>query len=53
MFGHRTMLQLTDLPVGVLVIFACSSLGVYGIVLPVGHPGRTIHCAAACVRLRR
>src|SRR4051812_14797164 len=32
-FGHRTMLQLTDLPVGVLVIFACSSLGVYGIVL--------------------
>jgi len=33
MFGHRTMLQLTDLPVGVLVVFACSSLGVYGIVL--------------------
>jgi NADH-quinone oxidoreductase subunit H len=33
MFGHHTPLQLTDLPVGVLVVFACSSLGVYGIVL--------------------
>src|SRR5215471_15382439 len=33
MFGHQTMLQLTDLPVGVLVVFACSSLGVYGVVL--------------------
>jgi NADH-quinone oxidoreductase subunit H len=32
-FGHYTNLQLTDLPVGVLLIFACSSLGVYGIVL--------------------
>lgn len=33
LFGHKTPLQLTDLPVGVLVVFACSSLGVYGIVL--------------------
>ena len=32
-FGEQTPLQLTDLPVGVLVVFACSSLGVYGIVL--------------------
>ncbi|WAL69898.1 NADH-quinone oxidoreductase subunit NuoH [Amycolatopsis cynarae] len=32
-FGHRTVLQLVDLPVGVLVILACSSVGVYGIVL--------------------
>ena len=32
-FGHHTPLQLTDLPVGVLLVFACSSLGVYGIVL--------------------
>jgi NADH-quinone oxidoreductase subunit H len=32
-FGHITPLQLTDLPVGALVVFACSSLGVYGIVL--------------------
>ncbi|MDD7931406.1 NADH-quinone oxidoreductase subunit NuoH [Actinomycetospora straminea] len=32
-FGERTALQLTDLPVGVLVVLACSSIGVYGIVL--------------------
>jgi NADH-quinone oxidoreductase subunit H len=32
-FGHHTMLQLMDLPVGVLVVLASSSLGVYGIVL--------------------
>ena len=31
--GHRTPLQLTDLPVAVLLILAMSSLGVYGIVL--------------------
>ncbi|RJQ77270.1 NADH-quinone oxidoreductase subunit NuoH [Pseudonocardiaceae bacterium YIM PH 21723] len=33
MFGERTALQLADLPVGLLVVLACSSLGVYGIVL--------------------
>lgn len=32
-FGEETVLQLVDLPVGVLVILACSSVGVYGIVL--------------------
>ena len=32
-FGEATVLQLTDLPVGVLVVLACSALGVYGIVL--------------------
>jgi NADH-quinone oxidoreductase subunit H len=32
-FGERTVLQLVDLPVGVLVVLACSSIGVYGIVL--------------------
>lgn len=32
-FGERTVLQLVDLPVGVLVVLACSSVGVYGIVL--------------------
>jgi NADH-quinone oxidoreductase subunit H len=32
-FGEHTALQLTDLPVGVLVVLACSSIGVYGIVL--------------------
>jgi NADH-quinone oxidoreductase subunit H len=31
--GHRTPLQLTDLPVAVLYILAASSFGVYGIVL--------------------
>ncbi len=33
MFGHRTPLQLTDLPVGVLYILAVTSIGVYGVVL--------------------
>ncbi len=32
-FGQQTLLQVTDLPVGVLVVLACSSIGVYGIVL--------------------
>lgn len=32
-FGHRTALQLTDLPVAVLYILAVTSVGVYGIVL--------------------
>ena len=41
MFGHQTALQLTDLPVGVLVVFACSSLGVYGIVLSGWASGST------------
>ena len=41
MFGHQTALQLTDLPVGVLVILACSSLGVYGIVLSGWSSGST------------
>jgi NADH-quinone oxidoreductase subunit H len=40
-FGHHTALQLTDLPVGVLIVFACSSLGVYGIVLSGWASGST------------
>jgi NADH-quinone oxidoreductase subunit H len=40
-FHHHTPLQLTDLPVGVLVILACSSLGVYGIVLSGWASGST------------
>jgi len=32
-FGQQTLLQVTDLPVGVLVVLAASSVGVYGIVL--------------------
>jgi NADH-quinone oxidoreductase subunit H len=39
--GHHTALQLTDLPVGVLFIFACSSLGVFGIVLAGWSSGST------------
>jgi NADH-quinone oxidoreductase subunit H len=31
--GHHTPLQLTDTSVGVLVVLACSAMGVYGIVL--------------------
>jgi NADH-quinone oxidoreductase subunit H len=33
MFGEKTPLQLTDLPVAVLLILAMASIGVYGIVL--------------------
>jgi NADH-quinone oxidoreductase subunit H len=32
-FGHRTSLQITDLPVAVLFILAMAAVGVYGIVL--------------------
>ncbi|MFP5069398.1 NADH-quinone oxidoreductase subunit NuoH [Pseudonocardia nantongensis] len=32
-FGEETVLQLVDLPIGVFVVLACSSIGVYGIVL--------------------
>jgi NADH-quinone oxidoreductase subunit H len=40
-FGQQTPLQLTDLPVGVLIVFACSALGVYGIVLSGWSSGST------------
>jgi NADH-quinone oxidoreductase subunit H len=40
-FGERTPLQLTDLPVGVLVVLACSAMGVYGIVLAGWASGST------------
>lgn len=33
MFGHETALQLADIPVGILVVLAASSVGVYGLVL--------------------
>ncbi|HVU73207.1 MAG TPA: NADH-quinone oxidoreductase subunit NuoH [Mycobacteriales bacterium] len=39
--GHKTPLQLTDMPVGVLFVLACSSLGVYGIVLSGWASGST------------
>ncbi|MGH3428961.1 MAG: complex I subunit 1/NuoH family protein, partial [Mycobacteriales bacterium] len=40
-FGHRTSLQLTDSPIAVLFVLACSSLGVYGIVLAGWASGST------------
>ncbi|MGY1811739.1 NADH-quinone oxidoreductase subunit NuoH [Blastococcus sp. SYSU D00820] len=40
-FGERTPLQLTDAPVGVLVVLACSAMGVYGIVLAGWASGST------------
>jgi NADH-quinone oxidoreductase subunit H len=40
-FGHRTPLQVTDLPVAVLFILALSSVGVYGIVLAGWASGST------------
>jgi NADH-quinone oxidoreductase subunit H len=39
--GHDTALQLTDTPIGVLFILACSSVGVYGIVLSGWASGST------------
>ena len=35
MFGERTPLQLTDMPVAVLFVMAIASIGIYGIVLGV------------------
>ncbi|WP_433612320.1 NADH-quinone oxidoreductase subunit NuoH [Dactylosporangium sp. CA-139114] len=32
-FGNHTPLQLTDIPVAVLLVLACSSMGIYGVVL--------------------
>jgi NADH-quinone oxidoreductase subunit H len=41
MFGHHTPLQLADIPVAVLLILACSSMGIYGIVLAGWASGST------------
>ncbi|CAB4671123.1 MAG: NADH-quinone oxidoreductase subunit NuoH [Actinobacteria bacterium] len=41
MFGHKTAMQLTDLPVGVLYVLAIASVGVYGIVLAGWSSGST------------
>ncbi|GAB4009563.1 NADH-quinone oxidoreductase subunit NuoH [Nocardioides ultimimeridianus] len=40
-FGHRTPLQLTDLPVAVLFVMAIASIGIYGIVLAGWSSGST------------
>jgi len=41
MFGHKTALQLTDMPIGVLYILAVGSIGIYGIVLAGWSSGST------------
>lgn len=41
LFGQRTAMQLTDLPVGVLYVLAIASVGVYGIVLAGWSSGST------------
>jgi NADH-quinone oxidoreductase subunit H len=33
LFGHHTWLQLADPPIGVLLVLACSSIAVYGVML--------------------
>jgi NADH-quinone oxidoreductase subunit H len=40
-FGQVTPLQLTDAPIGVLIVLACSAMGVYGIVLAGWASGST------------
>jgi NADH-quinone oxidoreductase subunit H len=40
-FGHKTVMQLTDIPVGVIYILAVASVGVYGIVLAGWSSGST------------
>jgi NADH-quinone oxidoreductase subunit H len=41
LFGERTPLQLTDAPIGVFIVLACSAMGVYGIVLAGWASGST------------
>ncbi|MGO4603031.1 NADH-quinone oxidoreductase subunit NuoH [Terrabacter sp. 2YAF2] len=41
MFGHRTPLQVTDVPVAVLLVLAVASVGVYGIILAGWSSGST------------
>ena len=41
LFGHKTAMQLTDIPVSVLYILAAASFGVYGIVLAGWSSGST------------
>ncbi|MEV1143553.1 NADH-quinone oxidoreductase subunit NuoH [Micromonospora sp. NPDC049799] len=40
-FGHQTPLQVTDVPVAVLLVLACSSMAVYGVVLAGWASGST------------
>jgi len=41
LFGYKTVMQLTDIPVGVLYVLAIASVGVYGIVLAGWSSGST------------
>jgi NADH-quinone oxidoreductase subunit H len=41
LFGHKTAMQLTDMPVSVLFILAAASVGVYGVVLAGWSSGST------------
>ena len=41
LFGHKTVMQMTDIPVGVLYVLAIGSVGVYGIVLAGWSSGST------------
>ena len=41
MFGHQTPLQVTDVPVAVLLVLAVASVGVYGIILAGWSSGST------------
>jgi len=41
LFGHETVMQMTDIPVGVLYVLAVASVGVYGIVLAGWSSGST------------
>src|SRR5262245_63268806 len=52
-FGHQTPLQVTDIPVAVLLILACSAIGVYGIVLGGWASGSTYPLLAVCARRPR
>ncbi|MFE9097906.1 NADH-quinone oxidoreductase subunit NuoH [Streptomyces sp. NPDC007264] len=40
-FGHRTAMQLTDLPIAMLYVLAIASVGIYGIVLAGWSSGST------------
>jgi NADH-quinone oxidoreductase subunit H len=51
LFGHRTPLQFTDLPVAVLMVLAVAGVGIYGIVLAGWSSGSTYPLmGSACVR---
>ncbi len=51
MFGHHTPLQLTDIPVAVLLVLAVAGVGVYGIVLAgLVLRARPTRCSVACAR---